>query len=359
MNSKILLTLSVAALALGACTADKNNSWSVGGTVSADAPTILLEGASAAGDWYVIDSVSAKSGKYKFTQARPTTGAIYRVRTGAQTVYFPIDSTENLTLNLNPDGTYTLTGSDEAELLAAVDRKISAQKNPADSLFHRELLEMLTDHYSSAAAYYVVKKSVNGLPLLNPLASRQDYALLRAVTNTYNAFRPTDSRTATLMREFTEVQAKRQSAAGITPETGVIYAPEISYFEIELMDAAGKQRKLSDAVSANSTVILSFVNTANDATPAINIQLSELYAQHHAQGLEIYQVGFDENQHAWSNAVRNLPWITVFQSEGASQAHLGQYMVNQLPTTFIISNGEIRERVDDVTKLKETISKYI
>jgi hypothetical protein len=125
------------------------------------------------------------------------------------------------------------------------------------------------------------------------------------------------------------------------------------------MDAAGKQRKLSDAVSANSTVILSFVNTANDATPAINIQLSELYAQHHAQGLEIYQVGFDENQHAWSNAVRNLPWITVFQSEGASQAHLGQYMVNQLPTTFIISNGEIRERVDDVTKLKETISKYI
>ena len=40
-------------------------------------------------------------------------------------------------------------------------------------------------------------------------------------------------------------------------------------------------------------------------------------------------------------------------------ANVGNYNVNGIPTTFIIKNGEIVERVEDATRLKSAVARYM
>lgn len=44
---------------------------------------------------------------------------------------------------------------------------------------------------------------------------------------------------------------------------------------------------------------------------------------------------------------------------GVNSQNVGAYHVNSLATTFIIRNGEIVERVEDITGLKAAVAKYI
>ena len=39
--------------------------------------------------------------------------------------------------------------------------------------------------------------------------------------------------------------------------------------------------------------------------------------------------------------------------------NVGTYNVNGIPTTFIIRNGEIVERIEDATLLKAAVAKFI
>ncbi|MBR2085142.1 MAG: hypothetical protein IJ879_11255, partial [Muribaculaceae bacterium] len=61
----------------------------------------------------------------------------------------------------------------------------------------------------------------------------------------------------------------------------------------------------------------------------------------------------------WRQAAENLPWITVYDPMGVNSQNVGAYHVNSLATTFIIRNGEIVERVEDITGLKAAVAKYI
>ncbi len=351
----------VLALACGCSGGPGHDVWTLNGSVPETGGTVYVDAPAAGGAWRPVDSVSADAGS-RFRMELPAMPheTVYRLRTSAHVLYFPVDSTEFLTYD---PVSGTVGGSGKAALFSSVDSLIRADFTPgmaaeADSLLKRRLLGMLSGHYDSQAAYYVVRKNVGGRPLLSPLTGSMDYKLFRAVVNSFSGFRPEDPRTRQLVEEFGRIEATRRSASGVEPRTGVIYAPEISYFEIALGDCKGRERRLSESVDSNRVVVLSFVNFANEGTGLFNMALGDLYEKRHRQGLEIYQVGFDTNQHSWSAVAGNLPWVSVYQSEGASQVHLNQYAVAELPTVFIIADGEIKERVDSPDGVVAAVEKY-
>ena len=347
MKTRHFLTIACLA-ALCACS-NGGKQWTLEGQVPDSLKVVKLEAPSPSGGWYVADSAKVKSGKFKIH--RPDAGStIYRLVAGEKQLYVPADSTE--TIKLGPD--WTLSGSPQAELFNKIDATIASSAN--DATLKRQLLETLNGNFSTNAAYYVVKKRMaNGLPLLNPTAGGADLAILRAVTNAFNNDRPNDARTAVLKSDLEKVNAARNKAQGVKGEQKVIYAPEISYYDISLMDRNGQQQTLSSVVNTHPVTLLTFVNLASEGAPAVNMAIGE--AINNNPGMGVYQVGFGSNQHQWAGAVANLPWVNVFQSESATQEHLGQYMVTQLPTAFLIINGEIKARIDNLEELQSTITK--
>lgn len=352
-------------LALAACSGSDSAHWTLSGSATLNAPagTLYVDAPAAGGQWRTVDSVAINPGHdFKLDLPRVPHTTIFRLRSAAGVTYAPVDSNEAITFL---PATLQVGGTEQAALFSTVDSLIRADfaagnlTAEADSVLKHKLMAALSGHYGSEAAYYVVKKNVGGKPLLSPLASTQDFKLLRAVTNSFHCFRADDPRTAPLVEEFTRIDATRRTASGIQPTTGVVYAPEISYYDITLTDWNGTRRSLSEAVEANKLVILSFINFTDPEAAIFNMKLGEIYTAHHADGVEVYQVGFDDNQHSWSAVARNLPWISVYQADGASQAHLQQYMVSSLPTVFIIANGEVSERVTTMDRLAASVTKNL
>lgn len=359
-QSPYIILCALAAVATSSCDRG-SDSWTLEGEMPAATGAIYVEAPTAGGQWYAIDSVTSP-GKFKLELTRPSHSTIMRVRTSASTAYFPVDSTEHLTFDSN---NFSVIGTEGADLFAKVDQIVRSNYKPdmdasADSLMKRELLSTLSGNYASHAAYYLVKKEIDGHRLLNPEANDQDYKILRAVTNAFNGLNPEDPRTRSLVTEYMRIEAQRR--AGDQPvsdaQTPVIYAPEIGYFDIALINAQGKEMKLSDVVDTNKVVVLNFMDFSDQNVGILNAAIGTAYNAFHDNGLEVYQVGFDSNAHLWSNVARNLPWTAVYQSETAPSAHLGQYGINSLPTTFIIANGEISKRVDDLNELTKELKPF-
>lgn len=354
----------IAALALAgllfSCKSDPQ--WHVDGRIEgADGQTMYVE-ASDNGQWYVIDSVSlGNSGNFSFTQRACGYPDIYRLRLGEKTLYFPIDSIETVTVISKAaafDHDYTLAGTEAAEQLMNVDRKVINAISPTgenrwkpDSALKRELSLMLLENPSGIVSYYIINKRVGGVPLFNP-NDRNDLKVIGAVANAFDMYRPTDPRTKYLRNLF--LTNKR-----VTLPADTLIAKETTLIDVSLYDRKGTRQELKDVAAKNRVVVLSFTAYGSEYSPALNIELNKLYTKHHADGLEIYQIGFDENEYGWRETASNLPWICVYNAPTDGPQVLNSYNVGALPAIFVIQNGEIRERLTDATKIEQTVARYM
>lgn len=90
------------------------------------------------------------------------------------------------------------------------------------------------------------------------------------------------------------------------------------------------------------------------------MELNKVYEKYHPQGLEIYQVSVDENEYAWKQTAKNLPWVTVLNNVAEGGKVLQQYNVGSLPTTFVFNrNGELVQRVLDIADLDSAVAKCL
>ena len=123
---------------------------------------------------------------------------------------------------------------------------------------------------------------------------------------------------------------QKNALSGLEPskvvETGII--------DIELADNKGVSRKLSSL--KGQVVLLDFHVFAMNESPQRILMLRELYNKYHAQGLEIYQVSLDGDEHFWKQQTAALPWINVRDENGLQSSRLVDYNVQQLPEYFII-----------------------
>ncbi len=341
------------------------NKWSLNGKITGlnENDIVVLEGNNQ-GYWYPMDTIKTSSdGSYSYSHEAQGYPDIYRLRIGEKSVYFPIDSIESLKLSGDApsiDKDYTLTGSAQAENLVRVDSLIlaAAAKDGAAAVatnaeLKRTFGNMIIADPAGIVTYYIINKSMGGKPLFNP-ADKGDLRIIGAVANAFNERRPTDPRNAYLRTLFLSNRPRTISAKS---DSELPVAQEVRAFDIKLFDNTGKQHSLLDVTSKGGVVILNFTAYTADASPAFNVALNKVYEKYHSKGLEIFQVAFDDDEYAWKQTAKNLPWITVFNGPTDGDKALRDYNVGALPAIFIFDrNGDVVERVTDVSKLDSAVA---
>lgn len=369
MNHKlkhIPATLAIGILAIGIASCSQKK-WGAEGTINgAEGKELILEGSNRFGQWYAMDTVTVgKDGSFKVEGQPAGYPEVYRLTLADQSLYFPIDSTETVTIagNVKRFGsTYTLSGSSSADQMQTVNeiiRKAAATRGERtlanDAGLKRTLGNIILSDPAGIVAYYTIFRTVGGAPLFNP-EDRTDLRIIGAVANAYMEHRPNDPRTEYLRNLYMQHRRSYRTAE----PTDTIVATELVLPEISLLDPAGKERSLTEEAAKGKVLVLNFTAYTAEASPALNLELAKVYDAHKNAGMEIYQVSVDSDEFAWRQAAANLPWIAVFNSPKNGARTLLKYNVTNLPATFVINRkGELAERVDNIADLDAVVKRYL
>ena len=350
---KKLFFVALAALALGAC--DSEPKFKVEGQVTdAEGKTLYLE-ASALEGIMPLDSIKLKAdGEYAFKYSRPESPEFYRLRVDDKVINFSIDSTETVRINApyaNFATAYTVEGSDnsmkikeltlkQAELQNAVNALTKAMQGHSIGVdvFEDSLSTLLKDYKddvklnyifaapNTAAAYFALFQKLNNYLIFDPMNSKDD---VKGMKNTR-----------------TPQQATLELPADKVVETGII--------EINLRDMKGNTHKLSEL--KGKVVILDFTIYQSAVSATHNYMLRDLYDKYAAQGLEIYQVSLDADEHYWKTTADNLPWICVRDANGIYSSVAVAYNVQSVPSLFLINrNCELSARGETLKDLDAAV----
>lgn len=356
----LLYIVATAAAVFSAASCSNEANWNIDGTVEGADPDdqIILEASNPGGYWYALDTAElSDNGQFTLSQPASQYPDIYRLNYNGNYIYFPIDSTEHLLLKTNAanfaDG-YELTGSEGAELIAQVEKRINgflsthkATDLDTAATLKRELSDMALRNPSSIVSFFIVNKQIGGRRLFR-IDNRKELGIIGAVANGYTEKCPTDPHTQYITNLW--VDNKR----GFSQLGDTLLANQISIIDIEGLDEKGKSRSLSEVASNNKIVILCFTDYSTEFSQPFNIALREVYDAHHSQGLEIFQLGFDRDEFNWRVAAGNQPWVTVYNA--GTDKNVKNYNVGTLPALFIINRGELVERVTSIDKLKSSIT---
>lgn len=365
-------------LMLTAC--NKASDFTVKGVVSgADGQTMYLENVGVS-SVQLMDSVKlTAAGKFKFTKPRPAFPDFYRLRLNNQLINFAIDSTEAVSFVADA-GTfatsYTVEGSENCKAiknitLAQLDanqainrlRKEYEEKQMADTTYAQRIVDTVNAYkevarkyiYSapmSTAAYFALFQQIDGL-LFFDLYDREDSKAYGAVATSYDHFYPESPRSKHLYN--LALQSLKVIRGQRPIDLDSIETREVNYLDIELPNIKGEVQKLSEIADGKVTLI-NFTAYQTEWSPALNMNLGELYAKYHDKGLEIYQISLDSDTHLWRNAASNLPWTCVLDPQSVYSQIAALYNVKQLPALFILDRkGALVERVEDPRKLESDI----
>lgn len=357
--TRIIAFAGVAA-AMVAC--HKEDQWTVEGSI-AGAPvgnTVVLEASDAQGNWYTLDTLTLTGdGMFKASRPAVVNPDIYRLNYEGQYIYFPVDSMDHLSIVTSAqsfDKGFNITGSASADRMMQIEKRINefVAANSVEALdtarmFKRELATMLLEDPAGIVSYYTVNRNVGGRRLFRPEV-KSELAIIGAIANAFTEYRPNDPRTQFLANSYLN-NRPRPTEVTDTIQAGV------NLIEIELINDKGKETKLSQVAAANKVVLLNFTNYKGDYSQALNLDLKDLYNKYHSQGLEIFQVGFDESEFDWRMAAEKMPWVTVYN--GVNQANLINYNVGGLPAIFIFKNGELVDRVKSMDALRNSVERYL
>lgn len=374
---KKILILAIAALTLTACSEQKST-FTVEGTIEdAKDTTIYLYNNSLSGAVKLDSAKLGEDGSFTLKGEAPQAPDLYCLNVGNQIIYLGIDSTETVTIKAkapNIARDYEVEGSvncvkikelslkqqDLRTRVIAVQRDLSLSKEQiADSL------QRMVDRYKtgitndyiyenpgSIYAYFALFQTLGGYNLFD-YSNSQDVRAFAAVATNWDTFHPESDRAKHLHNTTikgmndTRKEAARQlmaaEAAGKVETTGLL--------ELELPDASGQIHTLS--ALHGKVVILDFHMFNMKESAARILSLRDLYNKYHTQGLEIYQVGLDENEHFWKQQTESLPWICVYDPSAQSALH---YNVQSVPEYFLIDrNSQLYKRSSQMSDVEKEI----
>ena len=369
----------ITAIAMGACTRQK--SFAVDGKIEGAQDSMLyLYNKSLAGA-VLLDSFKLdEGGQYHFKVEAPEAPDFYVLRIHDQIINFSVDSTETVTINAHYPGigiNYTVTGSDNNEKIRQLalmqsnmqqqlmalerDRSIS-QEQRIDSMLH------LIDNYKEtvkrdyifvepqkAYAYFALFQTIGQWSLFER-SNPRDVRAFGAVATCWDTFYPSALRTEHLCN--TTLKGMNEHRAMEARQNQTLDSVKIimnGLIELELPDVTGRIRTLGEL--KGQVVLLDFHSYAMEGSAARILELRELYNKYHSQGLEIYQVGLDVNEHFWKQQTEKLPWICVFDPEATS---LPQYNVRQLPESFSIDRqNSLQKRSSQMNDLETEIRQLL
>ena len=313
----------------------------------------------------VLDSITLdNNGNFSFSEAAPGAPEFYRLRIADQIINVSIDSTETVQFKGQYPGmasNYTVSGSDNCEKIKELTLKqmdlqshaIAIQRNTAigvdeanDSI--QELINAYKEEVKhnyiykepmKAYSYFALFQAIGNYLIFNPRTNKDDIKAFAAVATSWDTYYPHAERGQNLhniaiegMKNQRIVDAQNsqfQVEANKVNEAGVL--------DIALPDNHGQERHLTDL--KGQVVLLDFHIFAMNDSPARIIMLRELYNKYHQQGLEIYQVSLDPDEHFWKQQTAALPWISVRDADGVNSQRLMLYNIQAVPDFFIIDRG--------------------
>ena len=360
---------------LASCGDEERNGWSLKGNIAgANDSTLYIEKPSGMA-WIILDSISTDaSGNFSYTAKFPENGSqsIYRVRLGDRVVYFPVDSIETLTLtakNSDMDLIHSLKGSVAAEGFNAVDSVIYDAVNRVgidaavnDSELIAGLGDLILGDTTCVVSYYIINKPIGDKKIFTP-NDKFKVKLIGAVANKYNHYRPDDPRTKELTSLFENSRRvlRGGKVQGATAEARLALRPEIDFIR---KDAHGKNVDLNEIIDRGTGItVVNLVNYADPQATANIMVLGDLYDKYKSQGLEIVQIGFDDNEAYWRQNALSMPWITMFSRPDESMEFLMNYNANPIssgPSNFIFSaDGELVKRIDNPADLEAAVDEMM
>jgi len=211
---------------------------------------------------------------------------------------------------------------------------------------------------NTAAAYFALFQKLNDYLIFDPLNSKDDVKCFAAVATSLNNSYPHAVRSKNLynivIKGMKNTRAPRQKTIDI-PEDKIA---ETGIIDISLRDIKGNVRKLTEL--KGKVVLLDFSVYQTPAGAPHNLMLRELYNKYAGQGLEIYQVSLDADEHFWKTSADNLPWICVRDGNGVYSTNAAVYNVREVPAYFLINrNNELSARGEDVKDLENAIKSLL
>ena len=360
-NNVFIKTVSLSLSCLLMLAACKEDKFKIKGEISGgDDQTIVLEKSDFNGRWFTVDSIKLKSnGAFNLSVAAPNSPDIYRLEYNGKYIYFPVDSTETITVNssLSEFGhDFTLSGSSNAELMEKFEKELMALPKgvSVDSLadFKKNVYSnYMKDSQGSILSYYILTKIVGDKPLYDP-NNPTDTKYFGAVATGFKTVRPDDPHTKLLEQTTLNSLKRRNVEAGKYQQ---LEAEEISLIDIEFPDEKGKMQKLSEIAGKGKKVVVIFSLLSHPDSPALNMELAEIYNRNKGN-VEFYNVSLDDDQYAWRESAGNIPWITVFAPASVSGEVMAKYNVTEIPVFFIYdADGSLSGRVDNVEDLEKKI----
>ena len=378
-----LAAVVLAALTVASC---NNNKFTVEGQISGAKDSVLyfenvgIEGIN------VLDSVKlSDNGDFSFSEAANQAPEFYRLRIADQIINVSIDSTETVQIKGEYPGmasNYTVSGSDNCSKIRELALKqmdlqtkaIALQSNTElgivkanDSIMtlinaYKEDVkrEYIYKEPFKAYAYFALFQAIGNYLIFNPRTNKDDIKAFAAVATSWDTYYPHAERGQNLhniaiegMKNQRIVEAQNadiQIDANKVQEAGVL--------NISLLDNKGQQRNLTDL--KGQVVLLDFHIFAMENSPARILELREIYNKYHAQGLEIFQVSLDSDEHFWKQQTAALPWISVRDEDGINSQRLLLYNVQAVPDFFLIDRGNnLVKRAAQIKELEAEIKKLL
>ena len=382
MKKVVYFLFALMLVGFSAC--DSEPKFKVQGNVTGAEDKTLYFEASGLNGIVVLDSTKLNSnGSFSFTSKSPESPEFYRLRLDEKMVNFSVDSTETVQIQSEAgkfDTGYVIESSENNKkikelvlLQAALQQKVDqlAQNTSMPAGIMQDSLRSMVNNYknnvkrnyifkapNTAYAYFALFQTLNGYMIFDPLADKEDVKCFAAVATSLNNTYPHADRSRNLynmvIKGMKNTREPRQETIEIDPSI----VKEAGLIDIELKDLKGNVRRLTDL--KGKVVLLDFTMYNNTMSAAHNLALREVYDKYHAQGLEIYQISLDPDEHFWKTSADNLPWICVRDATGAYSKYVTLYNVSQLPAIFLINRAnEFSARGEDVEDIEAAIRKLL
>jgi len=372
------LIIAIAALAMVSCSEKK---FHVEGNITNAKDSVLYFENVGLEEVAVVDSVKLdEDGAFSFSKEQTPAPEFYRLRIADQIINVSIDSTETVTVKAQyPQMAtqYEISGSDNCSKIKELtlkqinltQRAIAISQDDALSVdeSNDSILNMIKAYKQDVKTNYILKEpnrsyayfalfqALGNTLIFNPRSDKDDIKLFAAVATSWDTYYPGSERGANLHNIAIEGMKNVRIVA--QNEARTIDVNQISatgLIDIVLPDNKGQVRKLSDL--KGKVVILDFHLFGIEKSPERIILLRELYNKYQAQGLEIYQVSLDPDEHFWKQQTAALPWISVRDPQGLDSQTLITYNIQGLPDYFLISrDNALYKRAAQVKDLEAEI----
>ena len=368
--SRIARCTAVVAMVVAFASCQQNKFHVTGNITDAQDSVLYFENMSLDGP-VIIDSVKLSSdGSFDFSGDKPSAPEFYRLRIKSNIINVSIDSTETVEFKASYPTMavkYEVNGSDNCTKIKELslmqinllNQAIALNKNnslgmkeASDSieklvLAYKEKVKMnyIFKEPNKAYAYFALFQALGNRLIFNPHESVEDMRVFGAVATSWDTYYPEAERGKNLHNitiEGMKTQRILQAKQSVNIDPSKVTVADI--IDIPLVDNHGNRRSLTEL--KGKVVLLDFhAFSAPNSTQRI-MQLREIYNKYHAQGLEIYQVSVDPDEHFWKTQTAALPWINVHDPNNLQSEYLGRYNVQSIPTFFLISRANALHKRD-------------